>query len=155
MNFAGHLTGGVMAGVVAGGACELIGLHYQIALMAGGMALGGALFPDLDISSIPQRWFGRIGAAVSSVLIGYGNMINDHRFVMAAAVIGLLALLMMAFKHRGPAHKYWLPLVLVMLAVFGRFPSPLAGPLMMAFAGGVCVHLVLDSIFPWSLKGWI
>jgi hypothetical protein len=154
MNFAANCTGGIVAGAAAGGACVLYGLSYQTALLAGGAAWLGALFPDFDITSIPQRWFGRIGAAVSALLIGFGSFLGDIRLVYASAGLGFIALLLMGLKHRGPTHKYWLPLLLSGIAVFGVFPSEMISPLLLAFAGGLCVHLCLDFIFPWSLKGW-
>ena len=155
MNFAANCTGGVIAGAVAGGVCIMYGFSFQTALLAGGAAWGGALFPDFDITSIPQRWFGRIGAAVSALLIGFASLLDDTRLVYASAGLGFLALLLISFKHRGPAHKYWLPVLLTLLAVFGTFSYEAVSPLLLAFSGGICVHLCLDFIFPWSFKGWL
>jgi hypothetical protein len=154
MNFAANCGGGIVAGAAAGGACLFFGFNYEIALAAGLAAWIGTLFPDFDITSIPQRWFGRIGAAVSALLIGFGSLLDDMRLVYASAGLGFIALLLMSFKHRGPTHKYWLPLILSGLAIFGTFPAEEVSPLLLAFSGGLCVHLCLDSIFPWSLKGW-
>ncbi|GAG49461.1 unnamed protein product, partial [marine sediment metagenome] len=126
----------------------------QTALIAGGVAWVGAVAPDIDIGSIPGRWFGRIGFLFSSLALSWGLMSEDVRFVVAASMPGLLILFVQSFKHRGPLHKYWLPLCLSGLGYFGIFQSELVQPLIFSFAGGLCVHLWLDGIWPWSFKGW-
>jgi hypothetical protein len=115
----------------------------------------GGLAPDLDIGSIPARWFGRIGFLFAAAFFGLGVYLKELNFLIYSALPGMLALLLMAMKHRGPTHKHWLPVILLFMVVFGSFPDPFAPALMICFAVGLETHLALDMIFPWSLKGWI
>lgn len=157
MNFKPHALGATVAGIVAAGLTwQFVGAAP--ACWAGICAWIGALFPDFDIGSIPARWFGRLGFAVSCCLLSAGIISDNQIFLIGAAIPGLLALLSMAFKHRGPFHKYWLPALLTGVAVGGYFLNirnhELIGALLLAFSGGMCVHLILDGIFIWSIKGW-
>ena len=64
MNFKGHLTSGVVVGVgIAVGAVDygyIDGDDLQTQAAVAGTTLFFALFPDLDTSSVPQRWFFRL-----------------------------------------------------------------------------------------------
>jgi membrane-bound metal-dependent hydrolase YbcI (DUF457 family) len=153
MNFAGHATGGALAALTVGGATFAFG--FKTTMLAAGCAWIGAVVPDLDTGSIPARWFGRLGFAGSCLLLGSGIIAESFVLLVSSAVPGLLALFLLGLKHRGPLHKYWLPAFLIPFAVWGQFPNEFVRPLMFSFAGGICVHLLLDGIFPWSFKGWI
>ena len=60
MNFKGHSTSGAVVGVgIAAGAVQygyIDGDDLQTQVAVAGTALFFALFPDLDTSSVPQRW---------------------------------------------------------------------------------------------------
>lgn len=155
MNFPGHAIG---AG--AGAAGLMIGLllvkevSAATALYAGAVFWVGGQFPDLDVGSIPGRWFGRLGFLVAGVCFALGVSGKISIFMTVSAVIGLIALFLMGMKHRGPTHKYWLPVFLILMAVLGVFPETGTAIFIGAFAGGIILHLILDGIFPWSFKGW-
>lgn len=152
MNFSGHALGGAAAVLVAGGATFSYGV--QAATLAASCAGIGAVIPDLDVGSIPSRWFGRLGFAGASLLLGCGIIADNSVLLVWSAIPGLLALFLLGLKHRGPLHKYWAPVLLIPFAALGKFPNELVCPAMLSFAGGMCVHLLLDGIFPWSFKGW-
>ena len=156
MNFQANVIGGAIAGTVAGITVLSLGMGLEAVLFAFGAALAGALFPDLDVSSIPARWFGRLGFGFALLFLGMGLALESTKLLLTGTAPGLLALICMGMKHRGPIHKYWLPLSLSLLAFFGSFPSPLVEPVLYSFAVGICVHLMLDGIFIWSIrKGWL
>lgn len=149
MNFMGHAIG---AGVVGIGAAAFIlktGNSPAMALKIGGILWLGGQTPDLDIASIPSKWFGRLGFVAAGLLFGYGFLGRDHRAIAISSVIGLTALLLLAMKHRGPLHKYWLPAFCIFMSVFH------GDALMLAFGCGIIVHLLLDRVFPWQFKGWM
>lgn len=154
MNFQGHAIGAGLAGGGAAGFFYFQGLPATAALSVGGLLWLGGQFPDLDVGSIPGRWFGLLGFLISSLFIGLGLAINSLAPLLWSSLIGLIALFSQGMKHRGPMHKNYLPALLFLLAVFGVFEDELFSLLIGAFAGGICVHLFLDGIFPWSFKGW-
>lgn len=65
-----------------------------------GLCAAFALFPDLDVASVPQRWFYRVMAGVLVVLIASGRP-GD------AALLGLISLLPLIDHHRGWTHRWW------------------------------------------------
>ena len=85
-----------------------------------GLGTAFALFPDLDVASVPQRWFYRAAAALLLVLISQGRA-GD------AALLGLLALLPLMHRHRGWTHRWW-AVPLVPLALFLCWAGLAAGP---------------------------
>lgn len=155
MNFKGHALGAGVAGL--GTACFFWfqGLPATSVLSVAGVLWLGGQFPDLDVGSIPARWFGRLGFLSAALLMSWGILSATLTPLAVSSLIGLVSLFLQGMKHRGPAHKYYLPVFLGLLACFGTFPDELVNLLVGAFGAGVCVHLILDGIFPWSFKGWI
>ena len=132
------------------------GVSFQDSAGLGLIFWFGGLFPDLDVGSIPARWFGGLGFASGLVFMISGILTNNMKLLVYCCVLGLAALLLMFFKHRGPTHKYWLPAVLTFFGVFGSFQSELVHFSLFCFAGGVAVHLMIDGIFFWNIrKGWL
>lgn len=170
MNFAGHAIGAGVAGIIAAGCLLFFGIQLIPALIGGAALWFGGQFPDLDIGSIPGRWFGRVGFFLSVALLSWGNYALNMFLVNIAALIGLLALFLMGIKHRGPTHKYWTPLFLIAVAFLGPIFAaylplkaayltqflaiPFIEIYVICFALGITVHILLDGIWPWSLKGW-
>ena len=155
MNFKANITGGLVAGGLASGGTLSMGYNFDVALMSFGCCVMGALFPDLDVASIPARWFGRVGLALAFILLSMGVMLESMKFLLYGALPGIMALICLSVKHRGPFHKYWVPVALMLLAVFGVFPAQEVRPLLYSFAAGIIVHLMLDGIFVWNIrKGW-
>ena len=59
MNFIGHAGGAAVAGLTATGLLVVVqNTPVAVALTAGLVLWLGGQFPDLDIASIPARWFG-------------------------------------------------------------------------------------------------
>ncbi len=154
MNFKGHALGAGAVGGIASSVFWFQGLPVLSALGVGGLLWLGGQFPDLDVGSIPGRWFGRLGFLFASLMFGLGLYSNSLAPLVWSSLVGLAALFIQGMKHRGPMHKYYLPVFLLLLAVFGVFEDELFSLLTGAFAGGICVHLLLDGIFPWNFKGW-
>lgn len=149
MNFMGHAVGAGIVGIGAAGFVLESGNSPLMAAKVGGILWLGGQIPDFDIASIPARWFGRLGFLAAGLLFGYGFLARDHRAIAISSMIGLAALLLLAMKHRGPLHKYWLPAFCIAISVFrGDY-------LLLAAGVGMIVHLLLDRIFPWQFKGWL
>lgn len=155
MNFAGHATGAGIAAAVVAAVCFYLGFPIINSLIAAGVFWFGGQFPDLDVASIPGRWFGRIGFVLATILLSLGTLGSNIKFLVCSSIIGLFALVLQAMNHRGPTHKYWLPIFLLFFAYFGTFQSEFYPVLIRCFACGVIAHLFIDRIFPWNLKGWI
>jgi len=155
MNFTGHAIG---AGIGGTALIELLLFFKDMplisALAGGGVFWLGGQFPDLDIGSIPGRWFGRLGFLTAGIMFAFGISQKQLLFMTISSAIGLLALFLLGMKHRGPTHKYWLPVFLILVAILGVFPDQTTPILIAAFAAGIILHLILDLIFPWSFKGW-
>lgn len=106
MNFKGHLIGGIVAStlVVTGfwTAGHYIGVTATPALLgkAALATLFFSLFPDLDVQSVPQKWFYR------SLLIVFLYLAYLKKFKLATlfAILGILPLLS---YHRGWTHQIW------------------------------------------------
>jgi hypothetical protein len=96
MNFQGHLGGGIVAAGATLVATTYCGTPVNpIAL--GGITVFFSLFPDLDIGSIPQRWFYRVIFGVMCMLF-----FTDH--VRYSALLGIVSLVPLLHKHRGFMH---------------------------------------------------
>ena len=135
MNFSGHLVGGVIAGgaVVglamitknntmevgsvsqlfsqqvwqSGDAKALIALFLITCFMA--------LFPDLDLPSIQQRWFYRVILVVLAVLF----LLRQSEMF---ALVTILVLLPVIHKHRGWTHWYITPFfIAIMMAMIFEY----------------------------------
>ncbi|MFM8454509.1 MAG: metal-dependent hydrolase [Gammaproteobacteria bacterium] len=110
MNFRGHLIGGAVSGLAL--VLPLAGF-YQAQMPGGvgssmhfkllGTTLIFSLFPDLDIQSIPQRWFYR-SILILLLYLGYLEAYKLALFVSIVAILPLLS------GHRGWTHRLWAPL---------------------------------------------
>jgi hypothetical protein len=163
MNFKGHLTGGIVAGIGVTGLAARWGYippgDYPTWVAVCGTTLFFSLFPDLDTSSVPQRWFFR---AVLAALFYLGW--NQHYEL--ATLVGILSVLPLLDHHRGWTHWKISPLLVPVLlgatyeywrarqAFFDEFSwvnvqSLLAGHLVFLVAGvvGWYTHLLLDGCF--------
>ena len=112
MNFKRHLTSGVVVGVgIAAGAVYygyIDGDDLQTQVAVAGTALFFALFPDLDTSSVPQRWFFRL-VFCGMLVLGW-----TERYELAT-LVGILSLLPLLDHHRGWTHWKVSPLVVSLL----------------------------------------
>lgn len=161
MTFRGHLVGGTVFGVAAAGGATAARLiapgDYGAALGVGATALFFSLFPDLDTSSVPQRWFFR---AVFAALV-YLGWRSQYEL---ATLIALVALLPVLDQHRGWTHGRWSPLVMpvVLGGIYELWRWPQgdidvgagAGPMepvhlafVLAAIAGWYGHLLLDGRF--------
>jgi hypothetical protein len=120
MNFKGHLTTGACSALVVGYCAyqfqsEIPFIRPIPVEFISLTCLFFALFPDLDISSIPQRWFYRILFVGLTFLafLGYWKLSTY------AALISILPLLS---KHRGwthhPATTFIFPFFLIIFYAF-------------------------------------
>lgn len=101
MNFKGHMIAGALVGLcsalVAGAIFNVSpALQLQILLIT----VCFSLMPDLDISSIPQRWFYRF----IFVLLIYLASKNQFK---AATLIAICSLTPILSYHRSWTHSIW------------------------------------------------
>ncbi len=112
MTFRGHLIGGVVAGIGVAG----LAAHWEYVppgdLRAWGSVWGTtvffSLFPDLDTSSVPQRWFFRL-------VFGALLYLGWKQHYELATLVGLLAVLPLLDHHRGWTHWKISPLIVAVL----------------------------------------
>ncbi len=108
MNFKGHLAAGAVAGVVVAESASRLGFvpqeDYPVWGAVWATTFFFSLFPDLDTSSVPQRWFFRI---VFGLLIYLGW--TEHYEL--ATLIGLLSIIPLLDHHRGWTHRKISPLI--------------------------------------------
>jgi len=163
MNFRGHLIGGTVVGVGMAGLASRLGYipagDYGILGGVCSTVVFFSLFPDLDTSSVPQRWFFRI---VFGALLYLGW---TERYELAT-LVGILSLLPLLDHHRGWTHRKISPLVVPVLlgaayeywrarnAWLGEFSWTNVGDLLaghliflVACIVGWYVHLLLDGQF--------
>lgn len=112
MTFKGHLIGGVLAGAGLTAVAARLGYlppqDYHTWGWAFGTTVAFSLFPDLDTSSVPQRWFFRL---VFAALV-YLGWTEDYQL---ATLVGLLAVLPLLDHHRGWTHWKISPLLVPLL----------------------------------------
>jgi len=181
MHFKGHLAGAIAAGTLSaavavlagapddGGAAGL-GLGNWPGLGAGALppeilipglcfliAGAMALFPDLDIGSIPQRWYLR---AMLAAMVAAWCLDRPQVFTFLA----FAALLPMLHRHRGWTHRLLTPWLIAAASIWilGPLSPALAAPrrfsggdvvwmlgeyraLIFAIVAGHYTHLLLDA----------
>lgn len=104
MNFKGHITGGVITGTALVGSAVLLSGPLSIPapplVLAEifGIAVFFSLFPDLDISSIPQRWFFR-AIFVLLLVLGYYEKFEE------ATLLALVSITPLLDHHRSWTHS--------------------------------------------------
>lgn len=110
MNFTGHIAGGtVTAGALATGALvygNTFGTNYTIedSVRIFSVTLFFSLFPDLDVSSIPQRWFFR-AIFVLLIILGYTG---EYQLATLVAIIAITPIL---DHHHGWTHNLYSPIL--------------------------------------------
>lgn len=110
MNFRGHVTGGIITGVAL--ATSAVTLSEPLGIAAPPLVLGQifavtvffSLFPDLDISSIPQRWFFR-AIFILLLILGY------YEYYEEATLVALVAITPLLDHHRSWTHNIFSVLV--------------------------------------------
>jgi len=107
-----------------------------------GCALIGSLFPDVDTKSKGQLWFYRLFFIILIILA-----LKERYFV--AAIISILGILPMLFRHRGLFHR---PLFLVSIPVVAMIIIKICAPASaqvfffdaIFFLAGALSHIVMD-----------
>ncbi|MFH1566448.1 MAG: metal-dependent hydrolase [Gemmatimonadota bacterium] len=161
MTWRGHAAAGVGVGLAAAAASRGLGLaapdDWQAAAAVFGTGLFFSLFPDLDTSSVPQRWFYR-GVFAGLVYLGWRG---QHE---VATLVALVALLPVLDQHRGWTHGRLSPVLMPVAlgGIYALWRWPQAGPatglgaasvsglhlaLVAAAAAGWYGHLLLDGRF--------
>jgi len=118
MNFKGHLTGGIITSSVVTYGCYHFKPFFeennitqpQLPIILG-VCLFFSLFPDLDISSTPQKWFYRIIFCVIFYLYFVLNRIHD------AVFLSLISFTPLLHKHRGWTHYTISAIVLPLICI--------------------------------------
>jgi len=140
MNYAGHLTGGLItAGIVGGTSFILSGLHPVVGAVCAATTLIMALYPDYDIASTPSKQAFIVG--IPAVII----LALMHHLNQAILVLLFISVPKM-FPHRGFVHT----LRFGMIASFCWYsivhPFIHVNLFFMMTAGmvGYLTHLILD-----------
>ncbi|MCP3921552.1 MAG: hypothetical protein GY714_03105 [Desulfobacterales bacterium] len=163
MNFKGHLAGGLLTG--AGISFIAINFDSQVVrtvFTITPIALIFSMFPDLDTSSIPQRWFYRF------IILYMFSLALNNEFKFAT-LIGILVLAPVIDQHRGWTHSFHAAFIvpLALIIVYQFFLSRnhffenfnLNGIvdcilkykwILLAAISGWCSHIILDS--KWLVK---
>lgn len=98
MNYAGHLTGGlVSAGIIGCTSFVMSGLNLSIGALCAVTTLIMALYPDFDTASTPSKHSFMVGIPAIIIL---GLL---HRIPEALMLLAFIAVPKM-FKHRGFVH---------------------------------------------------
>ena len=120
MNIKGHLTTGAISSVLIGYCAVqykdsmpfIKPMPYEIVALT---CLFFSLFPDLDISSIPQRWFYRC-LFIGLIILAFSG------YWKLATYIAIVSMLPLLSKHRGWTHHplttFTFPLFIVLCYAF-------------------------------------
>ena len=154
-NYKGHIVGGLVAGVAYSLAMTAVPVEqlaeyaqllddWQALAAVYVIAMLFALFPDVDTNSKAQDIFFWLVFIVDVLLIWNG-------YFVAAAFLGLIAMLPILTHHRGWTHAKWafvavpLPIVLVPL-IYSETLLPIAVVYYGAAVTGYFSHLLLDGL---------
>ena len=162
--YKGHIIGGIGAGVILATVIPLIPLAALASVtlqLQDWQALWGvfvvcilfALFPDVDTNSKAQDIFFLLAFAIDLVLIYNGDFV-------AAAYLGLIAMLPILGHHRGWTHQRWAMIVVPLPIILGPLLYSLenlgtSALYYSAAVAGYFSHLLLDGLI-WKrvrLKG--
>ena len=148
-NFKGHITAGLIASAVVTTATGFLTQNVEASVLAGGACFFGSLASDIDVDSIPSRWFARLGF-VATILLYYFNK-KDLGLILGASFFFLKS-----GKHRGWTHKYSLPLGLVVVGkIYEVAYSPAyAYAYFLAVAVGLLAHYTIDTMNPFLWSNW-
>ncbi len=99
MNFKGHITAGTVAGLgLSFFAHIFLNMHGSILVQIAAITICFGLLPDLDVTSIPQKWFFRF---IFFCLIYFAI---KHQFQIAT-LIAIAAITPLLSQHRGWTHN--------------------------------------------------
>jgi membrane-bound metal-dependent hydrolase YbcI (DUF457 family) len=132
------MLGSVLQGYLAPDCLQLTGLI--------GFCVLGSLFPDIDTDSKGQNLFYGILITVDGILI------YQQQYI-AAAWLGLIAMLPALGHHRGWTHTWWamflvpLPIVIIPYLLFHDDYARTSFNFYIAFTLGYFSHLLLDRKF--------
>lgn len=132
------MLGAVLQGYLAPDYLKLTGLISFCVL--------GSLFPDIDTDSKGQNLF-------YGILITADGILIYQQQYLAAAWLGLIAMLPALGHHRGWTHTWWamflvpLPIVIIPCLLFQDDYARTAFNFYLAFALGYFSHLLLDRKF--------
>ena len=162
--YKGHIIGGIGAGVILATVIPLIPLAALASVtlqLQDWQALWGvfvvcilfALFPDVDTNSKAQDIFFLLAFAIDLVLIYNGDFV-------AAAYLGLIAMLPILGHYRGWTHQRWAMIVVPLPIILGPLLYSLenlgtSALYYSAAVAGYFSHLLLDGLI-WKrvrLKG--
>lgn len=121
------------------------------ALIGFALAVGFALFPDMDIKSKPQRLFYRALALLDIGLIGAFHWTGETLYLLGAAYLGLAAMTPLFGKHRGWTHSriamILLPSPLLLAPMLTGGEAVWIGlPLYISAVTGYASHLYKDGL---------
>lgn len=154
-NYRGHIAGGLVAGMAYSLVMTTVPVErfaeyakllddWQALAAVFVIAMLFALFPDVDTNSKAQDIFFWLIFIVDVLLIWNG-------YFIAAAFLGLVAMLPILTHHRGWTHAKWavivvpLPIVLVPL-IYSEKMLPIAMVYYSAAVVGYFSHLLLDGL---------
>ncbi len=144
--YKGHLAGGLLVGGILLVLALAFGLYADDSLMLSLLVvfcLAGALFPDIDTSSVGQRLLYLALLVADIWLIAKGEF-------KWAAYLGAVAMIPVLSPHRGWTHELWaaivvpLPILLVPWMFMDKTLEQCL-PLALAFSAGYISHLLLDG----------
>jgi len=141
MNYAGHLTGGLVSASVVGATTFVMsGLNIGIGVTCAITTLVMALYPDFDIASTPSKHSFIIG--IPTIIL----LMILHKTTQAMLVLGFIAIPKM-FPHRGLVHTLKFGLLATICWIYILNPYMHVNMLFMIVAGmiGYLTHLILDN----------
>lgn len=150
--YRGHLIGG---GVTYFGLLYFLSVYSpDLSVMAQGLifCLVGALFPDIDIKSMGQKYFYIALAVLLSFCLLYGY----YSWFIALAFLSIVPLLV---RHRGVFHSLFFICVLscaliICVLKFNVKYGPLAISNALFFVAGAWSHILLDR-FTTKMNRWL
>jgi hypothetical protein len=146
-NFKTHARVGIIVSLVVG-TLLLLSVPYMPLTYSAGLAILScfffSLYPDLDIASVPQRWFFRIMLVLSLVLF-YKGMFEILSIILMVSIIPLV------HKHRGFTH--WISTSITLpIALCFLIESRVVGPVIdgKSFIEKYFVYIIASMIGWWT-----
>jgi membrane-bound metal-dependent hydrolase YbcI (DUF457 family) len=141
MNYAGHLTGGlVSAGIVGCTSFVMSGLNISIGALCAVTTLIMALYPDFDVASTPSKYSYIIGIPTIIGCMYFGKIFTA---MLVLAFIGIPKM----FTHRGFVHTLRFGFMATICWILILNPYIGVNVMFTLIAGmiGYLTHLLLDS----------
>lgn len=114
-NFNGHKNAGIVASIAVGIGLKFIDVYFNInntiIVFAMGSTFLFSLFPDIDVKSVPSKWFYWIVIFVLS----YCYYAKQHAI---GNLIGLITIIPQLTKHRGIFHSPFTAVILPSLIFY-------------------------------------